>query len=45
MEVEHDAEAWIEAMDDYFYEAGTTLANQAMLSTFKLMGDAKLWWK
>ena len=44
-EVERDAEAWIEAMDDYFSEAGTTPANQAMLSTFRLTGDAKLWWK
>ena len=44
-EVERDVEAWIEAMDDYFSEAGTTPANQAMLSTFRLTGDAKLWWK
>ena len=44
-EVERDAEAWIEAMDHYFSEAGTTPANQAMLSTFRLTGDAKLWWK
>ena len=42
-EVERDAEAWIEAMDDYFSEAGTTPANQAMLSIFRLTGEAKLW--
>ena len=30
--VERDAEAWIEAMDDYFSKAGTTPTNQAMLS-------------
>ncbi|MCO5602660.1 hypothetical protein L7F22_056796 [Adiantum nelumboides] len=43
--IERDAEAWIEAMDDYFLAAGITPANQAMLSMFRLSGDAKLWWK
>ena len=43
--VEQDAEVWIEAMSDYFAAAGTTPANQSMLSRFRLTGDAKLWWK
>ncbi|MCO5547561.1 hypothetical protein L7F22_044529 [Adiantum nelumboides] len=32
-------------MDDYFLATGTTPKNQAMLSMFRLTGDAKLWWK
>ena len=44
-EIEKVAEAWIEQMDDYFSAAGTTPANQAMLSMFRLTGEAKLWWK
>ena len=44
-DVEKDAEVWIEAMDDYFSNAGTTPANQSMLARFRLQGDAKLWWK
>ncbi|MCO5612091.1 hypothetical protein L7F22_066353 [Adiantum nelumboides] len=43
--IERDVEAWIEAMDDYFLAAGSAPKNQAMLGMFRLMGDAKLWWK
>ena len=43
--VERNAEIWIEKMDDYFAAAGTAPANQAMLGMFRLLGDAKLWWK
>ena len=43
--VEQDVEVWIEAMSDYFAAAGTTPANQSMLSRFRLTGDAKFWWK
>ncbi|MCO5603121.1 hypothetical protein L7F22_057267 [Adiantum nelumboides] len=32
-------------MDDYFLATGTASENQAMLSMFRLSGDAKLWWK
>ena len=44
-DVERDAEVWIEAMDDYFSNAGTAPANQSMLARFRLQGDANLWWK
>ena len=44
-DVEHNAEIWIEQMDDYFAAARTAPANQAMLGMFRLIGDAKLWWK
>ncbi|MCO5560563.1 hypothetical protein L7F22_014178 [Adiantum nelumboides] len=43
--VEQDAESWLEAMSDYFAVAETTPNNQAMLARFRLIGDAKLWWK
>ncbi|MCO5587082.1 hypothetical protein L7F22_041028 [Adiantum nelumboides] len=43
--IECDAEAWLEEMDDYFLAAGTAPENQAMLGMFRLTGDAKLWWK
>ncbi|MCO5583956.1 hypothetical protein L7F22_037874 [Adiantum nelumboides] len=43
--VEKRAEVWIEAMDDYFIANKTTSANQSMLSMFRLIEDAKLWWK
>lgn len=32
-------------MDDYFDIAHTSTKNRAMLGMFKLVGDAKLWWK
>ena len=44
-DIEKNAKAWIEHMDDYFTAAGTTPANQSMLGMFRLTGDAKLWWK
>ena len=44
-EVERDAEVWVEAMDDYFSNAGTAPANQSMLARLRLQGDAKIWWK
>ncbi|MCO5553421.1 hypothetical protein L7F22_006942 [Adiantum nelumboides] len=43
--VERDAEVWLEAMDDYFEVAGTHPQNQTMLAMFKLIRDAKIWWK
>ncbi|MCO5606457.1 hypothetical protein L7F22_060645 [Adiantum nelumboides] len=43
--VERDAEVWLEAMDDYFEAAGTHPQNQTMLAMFRLTGDAKIWWK
>ncbi|MCO5580256.1 hypothetical protein L7F22_034122 [Adiantum nelumboides] len=43
--VECDAEVWLEAMDDYFDAAGTQPENQTMLAMFRLTGDAKNWWK
>ncbi|MCO5572688.1 hypothetical protein L7F22_026447 [Adiantum nelumboides] len=43
--VERDAEVWLEAMDDYFEAAGTHLQNQTMLAMFRLTGNAKIWWK
>ncbi|MCO5577100.1 hypothetical protein L7F22_030922 [Adiantum nelumboides] len=43
--VERNAEVWLEAMDDYFEDAGTHPQNQMMLAMFKLTGDAKIWWK
>ena len=43
--VEKEAEAWIEAMDDYFIAAGTSTANRSMLALFRLTREAKLWWK
>ena len=44
-EVERDAEVWMEAMDDYFNTAHTSIGNRAMLGMLKLVGNAKLWWK
>ena len=44
-DIEKNAEAWIEHMNDYFAVARTTPANQSMLGMFRLTGDAKLWWK
>ncbi|MCO5552474.1 hypothetical protein L7F22_005986 [Adiantum nelumboides] len=43
--VECNAEVWLEAMDDYFDAAGTQPENQTMLAIFRLTGDAKIWWK
>ncbi|MCO5580667.1 hypothetical protein L7F22_034537 [Adiantum nelumboides] len=43
--VERDAEVWLEAMDDYFEAVGTHPQNQTMLAMFRLTGDAKIWWK
>ncbi|MCO5563978.1 hypothetical protein L7F22_017631 [Adiantum nelumboides] len=43
--IECDAKAWLNAMDDYFLAIGTTPENQAMLGMFCLTRDAKLWWK
>ncbi|MCO5604913.1 hypothetical protein L7F22_059088 [Adiantum nelumboides] len=43
--VEWDAEVWLEANDDYFEAAGTHPQNQTMLTMFRLIGDAKIWWK
>ncbi|MCO5597789.1 hypothetical protein L7F22_051871 [Adiantum nelumboides] len=43
--IERDAEAWLDAMDDYFLAAGLALENQTMLGMFRLTGDAKHWWK
>ncbi|MCO5587535.1 hypothetical protein L7F22_041485 [Adiantum nelumboides] len=43
--VERDAEMWLEAMDNYFEAAGTHPQNQTMLAMFRLIGDAKIWWK
>ncbi|MCO5577038.1 hypothetical protein L7F22_030860 [Adiantum nelumboides] len=43
--VEQDAEVWLEAMDDYFEAAGIHPQNQTMLAMFRLTGDAKIWWK
>ncbi|MCO5568600.1 hypothetical protein L7F22_022299 [Adiantum nelumboides] len=43
--IEQDAEAWIEVMDDYFLAVGTAPENQAMLGMFRLSRDVKLWWK
>ena len=44
-DIEKNAEAWIEHMDDYFAAVGITPANQSMLGMFWLTDDAKLWWK
>ncbi|MCO5568598.1 hypothetical protein L7F22_022297 [Adiantum nelumboides] len=43
--IEQDAEAWIEVMDDYFLAVGTAPENQAMLGMLRLSRDTKLWWK
>ncbi|MCO5608332.1 hypothetical protein L7F22_062539 [Adiantum nelumboides] len=43
--VERDAEVWLEAMDDYFEAGETHPQNQTMLAMFRLIGDAKIWWK
>ncbi|MCO5555598.1 hypothetical protein L7F22_009143 [Adiantum nelumboides] len=43
--VERDAEVWLEAMDNYFEAAGTHPQNQTMLAMFRLTRDAKIWWK
>ena len=43
--IEKEAEIWIELMNDYFFVASTTPANQSMLDLFCLFGNAKLWWK
>ncbi|MCO5558224.1 hypothetical protein L7F22_011803 [Adiantum nelumboides] len=43
--VEQDAEVWLEAMDDYFEATRTHPQNQTMLAMFRLTGDAKIWWK
>ncbi|MCO5604706.1 hypothetical protein L7F22_058876 [Adiantum nelumboides] len=43
--VERDAEVWLEAMNDYFEAAGTHPQNQTMLAMFRFTGDAKIWWK
>ncbi|MCO5566436.1 hypothetical protein L7F22_020113 [Adiantum nelumboides] len=43
--VERDAEVWLEAMDDYFEAVGTHPQNQTMLAMFRLTGNAKIWWK
>ncbi|MCO5568926.1 hypothetical protein L7F22_022629 [Adiantum nelumboides] len=43
--VEWDAEVWLEAMGNYFEAAGTHPQNQTMLAMFRLTGDANIWWK
>ncbi|MCO5548814.1 hypothetical protein L7F22_002276 [Adiantum nelumboides] len=43
--IERDVEVWIEAMEDYFEATGTQPENLTMLSMFRLVGDAKIWWK
>ncbi|MCO5555620.1 hypothetical protein L7F22_009165 [Adiantum nelumboides] len=43
--VECDAEVWLEVMDDYFDAAGTQPENQTMLTMFRLTADANIWWK
>ena len=43
--MERDAKIWMEAMDDYFNTARTSIGNRTMLGMLKLVGDAKLWWK
>ena len=45
MDIEKEAESWIETMDDYFTAVGTTATNRSMLALFRLSGEAKLWWK
>lgn len=44
-EVRKLSETWIEQLDDYFSEAGTTPANRAMFKMYKLAHEEKLWWK
>lgn len=44
-DIERDVEVWVEAMDDYFHTAHTLAGTRAVLGMFKLVSDAKLWWK
>ena len=44
-DVAKEAEAWIEALDDYFLLINTLAENESMIAWYKLVGEAKLWWK
>ena len=44
-DVAKEAEAWIEALDDYFLLVNTSAENESMIARYKLIGEAKLWWK
>ena len=44
-DVAKEAEAWIEALDDYFMLINTSAKNESMIARYKLTGEAKLWWK
>ena len=40
-----EAKAWIESLDDYFLLVNTIAENESMIAQYKLVGEAKLWWK
>ena len=44
-DVAKEAEAWIKALDDYFLLINTSVENESMIARYKLIGEAKLWWK
>ena len=44
-DVAKETEAWIKALDDYFLLINTAVENKSMIVRYKLIGEAKLWWK
>ena len=44
-DVAKEAKAWVESLDDYFLLVNTTAENESMIARYKLVGEAKLWWK
>ena len=44
-DVAKEAKAWIKALDDYFLLINTSAENKSMIARYKLIGEAKLWWK
>ena len=44
-DVSKEAEAWIEALHDFFLLINTSAENESMIARYKLTREAKLWWK
>ena len=44
-EVAKEAKAWIKSLDNYFVLINMSAENESMIAKYKLIGEAKLWWK
>ena len=44
-DVAKEAKVWVKSLDNYFLLVNMTVENKSMIARYKLIGEAKIWWK